>query len=162
MLDLKKLIDGMTVEEKIGQLAQFNANVFSGSDADITGPLVKNGLTGDDLYRIGSLLNFKDSKEMNELQKRHLEGDRNTKYFHRISKIKTATKTITSLQDGDIVHIDPEHISNHVVSYYKNLFCSNLVLQEPLLVQEVTPKLISDDTNALLYAAFSSDRKSVV
>ena len=77
MLDLKKLIDGMTVEEKIGQLAQFNANVFSGSDADITGPLVKNGLTGDDLYRIGSLLNFKDSKEMNELQKRHLEGDRN-------------------------------------------------------------------------------------
>lgn len=77
MLDLKNLIDGMTVEEKIGQLAQFNANVFSGSDADITGPLVKNGLTGDDLYRIGSLLNFKDSKEMNELQKRHLEGDRN-------------------------------------------------------------------------------------
>jgi hypothetical protein len=51
----------------------------------------------------------------------HLEGDRNTKYFHRISKIKTATKTITSLQDGDIVHIDPEHISNHVMSYYKNL-----------------------------------------
>jgi hypothetical protein len=80
----------------------------------------------------------------------HLEGDRNTKYFHRISKIKTATKTITSIQDGDIVHIDPEHISNHVVSYYKNLFCSNLVLQKPLLVQEVIPKLISDDTNALL------------
>jgi hypothetical protein len=31
----------------------------------------------------------------------HLEGDRNTKYFHRLTKIKTSTKTITTLQDGD-------------------------------------------------------------
>ncbi|CAJ2670958.1 unnamed protein product [Trifolium pratense] len=30
----------------------------------------------------------------------HLEGDRNTKYFHRIAKIKSSTKFINSLQDG--------------------------------------------------------------
>ncbi|CAJ2672049.1 unnamed protein product [Trifolium pratense] len=29
----------------------------------------------------------------------HLEGDRNTKYFHRIAKIKSSTKFINSLQD---------------------------------------------------------------
>jgi hypothetical protein len=80
----------------------------------------------------------------------HLEGDRNTKYFHRIAKIKTLSKTITSLQDGDLVLIEPEHISNHVVSFYKNLFCTNLVLQEPLLAEEAIPKLITYDINALL------------
>ncbi|KAK2368688.1 hypothetical protein QL285_081866 [Trifolium repens] len=80
----------------------------------------------------------------------HLEGDRNTKYFHKIAKIKTSSKTITSLQDGDLVLIEPEHISNHVVSFYKNLFCTNLVLQEPLLAEEAIPKLITDDINALL------------
>jgi hypothetical protein len=36
----------------------------------------------------------------------HLHGDRNTKYFHRIAKIKTSTKMITSLQDGEHVLID--------------------------------------------------------
>jgi hypothetical protein len=30
----------------------------------------------------------------------HLEGDRNTKYFHRLAKIKASTKHITSLQVG--------------------------------------------------------------
>ncbi|GAU22346.1 hypothetical protein TSUD_106740 [Trifolium subterraneum] len=53
----------------------------------------------------------------------HLEGDRNTKYFHRIAKIKTSTKMITSLQDG-------EH--------------------EPLLAEEVIPKMITDEINYLL------------
>lgn len=76
-MDLNKLISQMTVDEKIGQISQFNANVFSNSSAEITGPLVKNGLVPEDLYRIGSLLNFKNADEMIELQRRHLEGDRN-------------------------------------------------------------------------------------
>jgi hypothetical protein len=80
----------------------------------------------------------------------HLQGDRNTKYFHRIANIKTSTKTITSLQDGEHVITDQAQISNHIVSYYKNLFCSNIVLQEHLLADEVIPKLISDEINNLL------------
>jgi hypothetical protein len=36
------------------------------------------------------------------------------------------------------------------VSFYKNLFCTNLVLQEPILAEEVIPKLITDDINVLL------------
>lgn len=67
----------MTLDEKIGQLAQFNANVFVSSDAEITGPMADLDLTNDDLNRLGSVLNFKDANEMIELQKRHLQGDRN-------------------------------------------------------------------------------------
>ena len=44
----------------------------------------------------------------------HLEGDRNTKYFHRIAKIKTSTKTLTSLHDGDQILTDQTLISNHI------------------------------------------------
>lgn len=76
-MDLKKIISGMTIDEKIGQLCQFNSNVFSGEDNEITGPMIQSGLIPEDLYRIGSLLNFENAAEMNDIQKRHLEGDRN-------------------------------------------------------------------------------------
>jgi len=77
MVDLKKLIAGMTIDEKIGQLVQYNAKDFIDSIAEITGPLVNNGLVPEDLYRVGSLLNLENAKDMIKLQTEHLEGDRN-------------------------------------------------------------------------------------
>ncbi|KAK2424165.1 hypothetical protein QL285_034553 [Trifolium repens] len=67
----------------------------------------------------------------------HLEGDRNTKYFHRLAKIKTSTKAITSLLDGEHVITDQSQIAEHVIDYYKNLFCTNNVLQDSLLAEDV-------------------------
>jgi hypothetical protein len=93
----------------------------------------------------------------------HLEGDRNTKYFHKLAKIKTTTKQIHSLQDGETVITDQTLISNHIVSFYKNLFCSNTVLQESFLAEEVIPCLVTDDLNALLTVLPShSEIKSAV
>jgi hypothetical protein len=80
----------------------------------------------------------------------HLEGDRNTKYFHRLAKIKTSTKHITSLQDGETIITDQNRISDHVVNFYKNLFCANVVLQDSVLAEDVIPSLVNDDTNAIL------------
>ena len=77
MRDLKQLLAQMTVEEKIGQLTQYNANLFIESDVDITGPMAKLGLTKEELKNVGSVLNFKDAKEVYEIQKKHLEEDRN-------------------------------------------------------------------------------------
>jgi len=77
MKDLKALIAQMTIEEKIGQLTQYNANLFIDSDVDITGPMANLGLTEDDLKTVGSVLNFKDAKEVCEIQRMHLEQDRN-------------------------------------------------------------------------------------
>lgn len=45
----------------------------------------------------------------------HMEGDRNTKYFHRISKIKISSKTITTLQNGEQVLTEQAHISEHII-----------------------------------------------
>jgi hypothetical protein len=87
----------------------------------------------------------------------HLEGDRNTKYFHRIAKIKTSTKAISTLHDGELVLTDQNQISDHVVNFYKNLFCSNIVLQEQLLAGEVIPNLITTEIKfSVNYFAISS------
>ncbi len=77
MRDLKQLVAQMTIEEKIGQLTQYNANLFIDSDVDITGPMAKLGLTSEQLKHVGSVLNFKDAKEVYEIQQKHMEADRN-------------------------------------------------------------------------------------
>jgi hypothetical protein len=74
----------------------------------------------------------------------HLEGDRNTKYFHRLTKIKTSSKLITTLQDGEQVLSDQNQIAEHVLNFYKNLFCTNIVLQDSLLAEEVIPILVTN------------------
>jgi len=80
----------------------------------------------------------------------HLQGDRNTSYFHKIAKIKTSTKSISTLQNGEQVLTEQNEISEHIINYYKNIFCSNFVLQEQLLAEEAIPNLVTDNTNNLL------------
>jgi len=52
----------------------------------------------------------------------HVDGDRNTKYFHRVTTIKIKTKIISSIRDGEEIISDRQKISEHIVDYYKNLF----------------------------------------
>ena len=77
MRDLKQLIAQMTIDEKIGQLTQYNANLFIESDADVTGPMADMGLTQGDLKNVGSVLNFESAKDVYEIQTKHLKEDRN-------------------------------------------------------------------------------------
>ncbi len=76
-INIKELVAGMTVEEKIGQLMQLNAVCFGQSKAEITGPLTDMGVPVDFLPCVGSALNFSSAEEMIALQKKHLESDRN-------------------------------------------------------------------------------------
>lgn len=76
-VDVKKLISQMTIDEKIGQLIQLNANFFAESSADITGPWEKLGISKESLKTIGSVLNFQGADEMIAIQKKHLEEDKN-------------------------------------------------------------------------------------
>jgi ribonuclease HI len=81
----------------------------------------------------------------------HLDGDRNTSYFHRIAKIKNTTKALTTIRVGDDILSDPQHIADHIVQYYKSLFCTNLdVLQDQSIVDDVIPKVIDDRLNSIL------------
>nr|ABD28670.2 RNA-directed DNA polymerase (Reverse transcriptase) [Medicago truncatula] len=64
----------------------------------------------------------------------HVGGDRNTKYFHRLTKIKNKTKIISSLRKGEEILTDQTRISEH----------------DHLLVEEAIPKLVDATTNRLL------------
>lgn len=77
MIDLKKLLAQMTFEEKVGQLAQYNANVLKDTSADITGPRTHLGLSTQQLNYVGSVLNFKSPKDVRSIQDAHLAADRN-------------------------------------------------------------------------------------
>ena len=76
-VDLKKLLDGMTLDEKIGQLVQLNANFFTTSASEITGPAHKLGIDEKGIATIGTTLNFKGANEMRNVQDKHLAADRN-------------------------------------------------------------------------------------
>jgi hypothetical protein len=80
----------------------------------------------------------------------HLKGDRNTAFFHSITKIKNTNKLISSLKHNNEVITDTSLLAHHVVNYFKNVFCTNFSLQDQLLVDEVIPNLVSDSVNALL------------
>ena len=77
MINLEKLVAQMTFDEKIGQLAQYNANVCMDTDGEITGPATALGLKKEDISKVGSVLNFSCVEDMQKIQKKHLEEDRN-------------------------------------------------------------------------------------
>ncbi len=77
MADIKRILAGMTVREKIGQLTQYNANLFVDTDAALTGGNASMGLSDEDLSKVGSVLNFKTPCEMRKIQEKHLRRDRN-------------------------------------------------------------------------------------
>lgn len=80
----------------------------------------------------------------------HLQGDRNTRYFHRLTKIKNSTKAISSIRNGDDIITNPDLIASHLTNHFQNIFCNSSVLQVNNLVEDCIPKLVNDHTNNLL------------
>ncbi len=74
---LEKILSKMSVYDKIGQLTQYNAVLFTKSASQITGPDQKLGLTAEDLAAVGSVLNFSSVQEAKEIQDKHLANDPN-------------------------------------------------------------------------------------
>ncbi len=77
MANVRKILENMTVREKIGQLSQYNANLFIDTDAAVTGDMQWLGISDEDLNYVGHVLNFKSSVEMRKIQEEHLKKDRN-------------------------------------------------------------------------------------
>lgn len=74
-MEIKELIQKMTLHQKIGQLTQYNARVFLNDDSVITGPDKKLKLTDEDLATVGSVLNSFSADDMKKIQNQHLAGD---------------------------------------------------------------------------------------
>ena len=110
-MDVKKLLNEMTIEEKVGQLIQLNAVFFADSDAEITGPWEKLGIDKNDLKAIGSVLNFKNAGEMTEIQKKHMEEDRNGIPMLFMMDVIHGYKTIFPIPLGLGASFDPDTVT---------------------------------------------------
>lgn len=73
--DLKKLMDSLTLKEKIGQLVQLDGGFF-GAEGVSTGPCAELGIEPWVVENVGSALNVLGAEKVQELQKRHLEHSR--------------------------------------------------------------------------------------
>ena len=80
----------------------------------------------------------------------HIEGDRNTAYFHRLAKIKQASSLITNMRNGDVMLNEPEEVSAHIVNHFTDLFTQNSNTINNAMVEEVIPNLITDRINRIL------------
>ena len=72
---LETILSQMSIEDKIGQLTQYEGNMFLDTQAIVTGPQRNLGLTDADTARVGSVLNFQNVAEMKQIQDTHLEND---------------------------------------------------------------------------------------
>ncbi len=76
-MDIQALLAKMSLQQKVGQLVQMNANLFQDTQAGITGPMQELGLSEEDLAGIGSVLNFQNAREFLQIQQRHMREDPN-------------------------------------------------------------------------------------
>ena len=110
--DIKALLAQMTLEEKVGQLVQFNTALLGKSTAEITGPAQKMGIDHDGLKYVGSTLNFHGVEEMIALQKTHLAEDRLGIPICFMMDVIHGYRTIYPLPIALGASFDPEVVKN--------------------------------------------------
>lgn len=76
-IDLRALVEQMTLEEKVDQLVQLSSIFYVKEKAEITGPIDHFGLDDESIARVGTMLGGVGAKKAIEIQKTHIEGDRN-------------------------------------------------------------------------------------
>lgn len=87
--DLVKLVDEMTVEEKVDQLLQLSADFYTKKSEEMTGPLTDLGLTEENIKQAGSTLGLSGAEEAIRIQKEYMKK-------HRLG--------IPTLMMADIIH----------------------------------------------------------
>ena len=112
MKDLKALLSQMTLQQKIGQLAQYNANVLLDTDAQITGPRSELGLTREQTAYVGSVLNFRNAREVHAIQNDHLARDPNKIPMLFMMDVIHGYRTIFPIPLGMGCSFDPELVAD--------------------------------------------------
>ncbi|XP_019450480.1 PREDICTED: uncharacterized protein LOC109352716 [Lupinus angustifolius] len=93
----------------------------------------------------------------------HINGDRNTSFFHKVAKIRHTTNAISMLNVGDRILEKQEDIANHVLSYFTDLFVSQNSTTPNGLINDVIPSLVNEQDDSMLTALPSSfEIKNVV
>ena len=104
-MNLNDLLKIMTLEQKLAQISQYNANCLDISvSGEITGPAQKLDLKKEDIFAVGSVLNFGTPDEVIEMQKLHLENDPNKIPMLFMLDIVHGYKTIYPIPLGSTIN----------------------------------------------------------
>ncbi|XP_019431188.1 PREDICTED: uncharacterized protein LOC109338411 [Lupinus angustifolius] len=79
-----------------------------------------------------------------------INGDRNTSFFHKITKIRQVFKSMSLLKDGDKLLTSQQEIATHVENYFKHLFSSPNDSSANGLINSVIPNMVSLEENNML------------
>ncbi|KAF1862973.1 hypothetical protein Lal_00018817 [Lupinus albus] len=112
------------------ELKSWNTHVF-GNIHD----RVKNALAN--VEAIQAVINSKDKAKI----KWQTDGDRNTRFFHKVTKIRQASKSLSSLRDGDNILVNQNEIAQHVLNYFMEVYASPNDVRSNHLIQAVIPSL---------------------
>ncbi|XP_028080797.1 uncharacterized protein LOC114282352 [Camellia sinensis] len=61
-----------------------------------------------------------------------MKGDKNTRFFHVVTKCRTIRNELHSITEGDVVYEEPRQVKNKVMEYFKNQY-TELWLERPKL-----------------------------
>lgn len=108
-MKLKELVNQMSLEQKLAQLSQYNANCLHvGVEGDVTGPAGELALTKDQVSAVGSTLNYIGADMMKEIQAEHLENDPNKIPMLFMQDVVHGYKTIYPIPLGIGASFDDE------------------------------------------------------
>ncbi|XP_019433301.1 PREDICTED: uncharacterized protein LOC109340168 [Lupinus angustifolius] len=79
-----------------------------------------------------------------------LSDDRNISYFHKIARIRHATKSMYMMRDGDAIILDQQVISNHVLEYFHSHYASENNIRQTNLISLVFPNIVSEGDKLIL------------
>lgn len=80
----------------------------------------------------------------------HIEGDRNTAFYHRLAKIKNSRNLITYMRNGDNIIIDSSEMANHEMQYFTNNLCFVGNNQITNHIMEVILNMVDENMNNML------------
>ncbi|KAE9600797.1 putative RNA-directed DNA polymerase [Lupinus albus] len=78
------------------------------------------------------------------------EGDRNTSFFLKTTKIRQASKALSTLRDGDNILVGQEEIDQHTLAYFTDLYATPNNVRPNHLIQYVIPALVFAEDNIML------------
>jgi hypothetical protein len=86
-----------------------------------------------------------------------IEGDRNTSYFHKLTKFFYASQRLVRLKVGDNYITDNNHMEQHVLTFYKDLFGSDNHCVPTDIVERTISNIITAAYNDLMTRVPSID-----
>ncbi|KAM1340007.1 hypothetical protein ACFX2H_038462 [Malus domestica] len=85
------------------------------------------------------------------------EGDNNTSFFHSMVKIRKLHQSLAVMRDGNRVLDNQMDISQHVVTYFQDLFSADSSVTDTGLVARIIPKVVTAIENESLLAIPTPD-----